>query len=358
VPRDFSRIGEALAVAAEGCTILVSPGEYKGFGNRDLEVRRPGISIIGVAGAESTVIDCSSEFGPHFGVSVRTPPWPDGSGRRCEIQGITIRGGLGSAGGALRIERGSVDIRWCAFVANEADSGGAVFASGGQVSLVGCTFHENRAGEVGGAIANRNGTIDVNYCQFEGNDSPTGSAIALLDCNARVAACRLIGNGATITSGTALWCHGAVVEISGGLVVKNEGIGDGGGIRAEGATYLTMQGLTVAENRCSGDGGGILVVGGSAVTLLRSIVAQNCAVRGSDAFVEDGGSLYTECTYLDSTGVAGTGTWQPRVGVWSGDVGFVRSSGCGTTGESDFHLRADSQCRQAPECGWLGDRNY
>jgi hypothetical protein len=57
---------------------------------------------------------------------------------------------------------------------------------------------------------------------------------------------------------------------------------------------------------------------------------------------------------LTVANAAGPGRWEPVGVMIDGDVGFVQTSDCGAGGESDFHLRPDSQCRQVPGCGTIG----
>ncbi|MDM7914355.1 MAG: hypothetical protein QUU85_03690 [Candidatus Eisenbacteria bacterium] len=186
------------------------------------------------------------------------------------------------------------------------------------------------------------------------NDAPDGAAVAALGSEVWLEHSELDRNCGSERSGAAVWSRDAFLNIYQSKVTKSSGGGDGGAIHIEERSYLDLAYVTLAENRCLGRGGGLFAMTTSTVLARAVIFALNCAYEGEDLYLDDEALLYEECSLLDSTKVAGPGACITYQTALQGDPGFVQSSGCGPDGESDYHLRIDSQCRNAQGCGAIG----
>ena len=167
---DYTTIGEAAAAASPGDTILVAPGTYTGPSNRDIEFPHNGLSLLSEAGADATVIDCSSAG---RALVVR------GSG--VTVRGFTFTRGSAEQGGAIWIGPTSPTIADCGFVGNTAETGGAFYcALGSSPEFEYCVFAGNSASDYGGALYFRGSHPFLYECEFEENTAGVnGGAISM-----------------------------------------------------------------------------------------------------------------------------------------------------------------------------------
>ena len=68
VPADQPTIQAGVDAAADGDTVLVARGIYRGSGNYNVSVTNP-IAVIGEEGSEATIIDCQQQ-GRGFSLSI------------------------------------------------------------------------------------------------------------------------------------------------------------------------------------------------------------------------------------------------------------------------------------------------
>ncbi|MBN2053840.1 hypothetical protein JW905_02885 [bacterium] len=85
VPGDYGTIQEALSTAADGDTVLVADGIYRGESNRNLSYRGRSIHLASENGPACCIIDCEGQ-GP--GVVF---DWEEG--KNAVLEGFTIRNG-------------------------------------------------------------------------------------------------------------------------------------------------------------------------------------------------------------------------------------------------------------------------
>ncbi len=199
VPEEFPSIGEALAIALSGDTILVSPGLYEGENNRDLTFRGEDVVLMSIGGSDQTVLDCQ-ESGRGFLVHL-------GETSAATIEGFTILNGRateeltgGSRGGGLLIHGasptlrdlviqdchavegngGGMAIEDCAsimngihFIGNEAPgqygNGGGLHMKDSSPSMAYCFFHRNYAYRYGGAICALESPFNILHTTIVGN---------------------------------------------------------------------------------------------------------------------------------------------------------------------------------------------
>lgn len=119
-PNAFPTIGEAVAAAANGDTIVMASGIYRGAGNRDVAPAGKSLALRGEGGAERCIIDCEGR-GSAFVLDTGRPG--------LVLDGFTITGGRGPTGGAIcASSAGMLTLLNCVFVGNQAtESGGAVY---------------------------------------------------------------------------------------------------------------------------------------------------------------------------------------------------------------------------------------
>lgn len=199
VPQDFATLAEALDFALDGDSVLVAPGTYTGPGNRNLGCGGKAIAVLGLAGAEATILDCQGQ-GRAFtlldgetpatligGLTIRnghssaalTPPYPSGGGIYVQDSSPTLRDLIiedcqsDAGGGGLLLLNSSALVERVHCRGNEAPGlegiGGGAFASHGAPTFRDCLFTDNFAFRYGGGLHITDGTIRVEGCTVVGN---------------------------------------------------------------------------------------------------------------------------------------------------------------------------------------------
>ncbi len=189
----FRSLVHAIAAATGGDSLLLAPGLYTGDGQHDMIVQGLALDIIGLAGSDSTTIDLDS-----LGMGFTFLDAPLDSSR---LNGLTIRGGLGDVGTALRLKHGFFSVMDCVFADNAAEEdGGAVYVHPDAVaSLEDCRFTGNQSEDNGGAVYVSTGAdIMVSRCAFGDNlaDEEGGAIFLAADAMADIENCLLVGNHA------------------------------------------------------------------------------------------------------------------------------------------------------------------
>ena len=166
VPGEYPTIQAAINAAQSGDRVLVAPGVYR----EQVNLSGKQISVQGVAGAESTVID---------GEGIRTAMIGFGEPTGCEVSGFTIRNGTGDDAGGVSLNGSSAKFHHCLFTANTASGlyGGAGFRSAGGASVVeDCQFVENMCSTDPGSAGwyhFGDGMFTLLRCVFDSNKSNT-----------------------------------------------------------------------------------------------------------------------------------------------------------------------------------------
>jgi len=143
----FSRIQDAIEVAADGMSIFVHPGTY----HETIDLLGKHITLTG--------------FDPN---DPNAPAWPviDGGGAgpvvsftrgedaNCVLSGFVIMGGGGQSAGAILCSSSSPTVAHCLIVGNRATglNGAAVRCMNSDATFANCTISGNRAGRVGAAL--------------------------------------------------------------------------------------------------------------------------------------------------------------------------------------------------------------
>jgi len=155
VPEEFGTIGEAVAAAGEGSTILVGRGIYR----ETLHLGDRGLTLVGVEGAESVVIDAGGLKGPAVTIA---SVGGNASGLVTRVTGVTLRGGDAEAGGGLLVDHAVAELVESMVLENRAAIGGGVAVLFGDL-LVETSVIEGNVAEAfgGGAHATSAGLLLV-----------------------------------------------------------------------------------------------------------------------------------------------------------------------------------------------------
>ena len=153
VPDDYDTIQEAIDAAEDDDIVEVSPGTYF----ESIDFLGKAITVLGVDGAESTVIDADGK-----GAVVT---FVNEEGLDSLLDGFTITGGSGGAsetvpsGGGIFIELAAPTIQNCIIEGNSVISavciGGGIFIRDGSPDILDCIIRDNEADglfSVGGGI--------------------------------------------------------------------------------------------------------------------------------------------------------------------------------------------------------------
>jgi hypothetical protein len=204
VPADHASIGEAIAAAATGDSILVAPGTYSGPSNRGMSFGGKDLVLVSEAGPLATIIDCQSQgraFGFNTGETVASV-----------VDGFTILKGRAIWGGGMRMDAWSrVTVRYCVFDGCHSDPstgypgyqpalGGGIYCESQSViedcSFLRCSLSGSPA--MGTAACAYAGT--VRNCLFAEN---AGGTLLRVQLGTVVSHC--IAGGSTDVPGDNMW---------------------------------------------------------------------------------------------------------------------------------------------------------
>jgi hypothetical protein len=173
---DYLSIGEGIAAAGAGDTVLVAPGTYAGSLNRGITVEGAGTILISEAGPEATIVDGEYQ-GRLFTV-----------GTDATVEGFTVTHGTHESGSAFLCDAGAT-VKDCFITEN---SGAAMECSapdsGDWILVHLCRFFRNATG------IRSFGPLYVVDCSFEENDdygiqsgdcAPYGSSCSVSRCTFR-----------------------------------------------------------------------------------------------------------------------------------------------------------------------------
>ncbi|MCC7173208.1 MAG: hypothetical protein IT459_22355, partial [Planctomycetes bacterium] len=211
----FQRIGQGIAAALSGHTIVVKNGVYTGAGNRELDFNGRNLIVQSEHGAANCIIDCQG-LGRAFYLH-------SGESSPARIQGFTIRNGVADGviggferGGAILVSFASPEIVGCVFEScTSARFGGALWivpksvathawvldcAFVDDVTPLGSMLHPGYGGglSIGDPFLGGAGTVHVVRCSFEGCSSSRGGAIAAVWATAITSHCTFRENVARV----------------------------------------------------------------------------------------------------------------------------------------------------------------
>ncbi|MCK6445644.1 MAG: hypothetical protein L6Q99_04565 [Planctomycetes bacterium] len=391
VAHPFQTIGDAVAVARSGYTIVVKDGIYSGPANRELDFDGRNLHLRSENGFANCVIDCQGlgrAIYLHSGeVSAR-------------IEGFTIRNGVANT------------------VAGGVQRGGGVLWWGGLGSLVDCRFENCSSGRFGGAVSllpKAGSPARIERCSFVACGTPTtsdtlyvGGAIAVGDplvtsviANVGIARCTFAG--CTSGRGGALFDRMSRVDLThsefransarrGGAVYHGGGqplvvdqclfagnvaltAGGRGGALASEDDYgfpcvVELHSSTFAANTSNGQGGTLWLENHSANTLADSILWGGTSLVGQGheiaLFADYAVGTRLDVAYSDVAG-GQAGVWRNsttfttlnwNAGNLDVDPKFVDFDGPDddplTFGDNVYRLQSTSPCLDAGDNGGVG----
>ncbi len=323
VPLDAGTITEAVAIAAQGDTVLIAPGVYV---EHDIALHST-ITILGETGLPEDVVVDAQSAGRIFecaGVD------------EVLLAGLTLTGGLASGsstegqGGAIRCSASSLVVQDCDFRANESiSSGGALMICGGAyAALARCTFANNVTTDYyGGAIRWQHSSGSVTGCVFDSNQAYHGGAVDCYMASVAWTDCAFDGNHAS--EGGAMECVHSLVSMVECSFLGNTAAVFGGALRcyAEGPSealeisHCLFAGSSVWQ---TGSLGGAIMVerhNDPAVVALEGCTFRDCeaGLAGGAVVLFDSHSTVSDCSFEECSAYrAGA------VGCSGGDVSFER----------------------------------
>ena len=205
-PGSFPSIGQGLAAASDGDTVLVAPGVYSGSENRDLDFEGRNLSVIASGGPDSTIMDCSWEGRAFY--------FDSGEDSTSLVSGFTIKNGSALYGGAIVCTPAAptltnLVIADCGDPGYVYGGGGLAFRGSSSRSLVEEVVLSGNEAIVGGAVyCGQGASPTIRNCTLVGNE--TSNVCAGIACsNASPTIERTII--AYSIAGESVWCEGSSV---------------------------------------------------------------------------------------------------------------------------------------------------
>lgn len=259
---EYTTIQAAIDAAADsGDEIIVEAGIYTGTGDSVIDLQGKTFLLRSSAGPEETIIDGENT---RAGIVCINPP--GGSQCRANIEGFTIRNGLGinrnqaaggssRSGGAIELSYASPTITNCVFWNNRADRGGGLYCESGNPTLENCTFEENTAvAFFGGGMALFNSSATARGCLFRNNTGPRGGGIYAEGGRPMLIDCTIEANRAEVGSGGGFRCLSATPRLSACTFSGNSTPRFGGGLYSNNSNLIGNDCIFTGNNANWGAG--------------------------------------------------------------------------------------------------------
>jgi hypothetical protein len=267
----FKSIGQGIAAAFHGDTVMIKNGLYRGAGNKNLTLNGREIVIRSESGAAGCVIDCENS-GQAFYVH-------NGEGPALRFQGLTIRNGNSKSGGLYA-------------------EGGAIAILSSSPQIVGCVIENCQAWRHGGGIFAYDTSVQIRNTLIRNCSALSGPSYGP-------------GKGGAIYLWVSSGSQSALVNCG----IQDCTSNDGGGLLVGGGSDVLISHCRIVGNAGT-DGGGVHAdpSGGFRIALDNCVLAGNTAQRGGAVqFTSDSpsaltGLLMTDCTFVQNAATLEGGT--------------------------------------------------
>jgi parallel beta-helix repeat protein/predicted outer membrane repeat protein len=313
VPDEYPTIQAAINAAPDGGTVIVAPGTYTGYGNRDLDFHGKAITVRSADPnnpniVAATIIDCNGTGqDEHRGFYFH-----NGEDGNSILEGITITNGNADEGGAIFCDSSGPTISKCKITGNSAEMGAGIFGYHSNPNITNCTISGNSIWGEGGGIWCYESNLDITNCTITDNNSMewggAGGGIYCMKSNVTITNCTISGN-AIWEYGGGIFCSDSNATITGCTISDNISDEYGGGIYCRGS--ITIADCNITGNS-AGEGGGIYCGRKSSPTIINCTIAENkgcgilcawesspiiknCIISGNYDGVEGGGGI--SCFY-------------------------------------------------------------
>jgi len=347
VPSQYPSIQAAIDAAVDDDTVIVSPGTYTGYGNRDIDFKGKAIIVRSIDTNDpnvvaATIIDCQQQ-GRGFYLNGCVD---------ATISGLTITNGLADSGGGIYIQDSNVTLSNCRIAHNATKAGvihldpnggygGGLYCARSTVEISQCSLSNNRTGHggdgeyiggkggCGGAVGCVGSSVIIRTSEIRENLTGAGGLNDFAYGGVRASA----GNGAGICCDET-----SCLEISDCNILGNsvnidyeDSSGRGGGIYCASVLPLKVINCKVSDNKAGTSGGGGIFC--RSAEIYNSTISNNSTSDGSDdsgmVSAGDGGSgggIYCaeslellDCTI--SYNYTGSGGGSGYLATWGGHGG-------------------------------------
>ncbi len=252
---DTETIQEAVDAAASGDVVCVLSGSY----TENLVLDAGELSLVGLAGAEETIIDGGGSG------SALVFQYGDSS----TVQGFTLTGGAGTlfdpdndgaldaCGGGVFVDASTASLVDVIITGNAADDGGGLYVNNASLLLSDSQVSDNQAGRYGGGVRLRHAEdVQLESVQVSTNTSVTGGGFSLYDSELVLIDGTISANLAESNGGGLYVGTDSTVELSAGSITGNSAGALGGGIRAYGSQLIAAA-TDISSNTAVDAGGGV-----------------------------------------------------------------------------------------------------
>jgi hypothetical protein len=161
---DYLTIQEGIDAAVNSDTVMVAPGTYSGFGNRDIDFGGKEIVVMSSDGPELTIVDAEG--------AGRGFLFQNDETEFSVLDGLTVRNGSTTGnGGGIYVYMASPTITNCIISGNYGNRGGGILADYSSLTITDCTIVGNVAEDYGGGVYALNGSAIINHNLIEGNST-------------------------------------------------------------------------------------------------------------------------------------------------------------------------------------------
>jgi len=374
---DFATIQEAIHAAADGDTIELADGTYRGEGNRDIDFTGKAI-VVRSEGRHpiSCVIDCEgSSSDPHRGFHFHSQEgpgswlegltitrayiegnWPEGGGGGIlcanaspTIADVVLSGNSATQGAGLCCYNGASPVLTdVTFAGNAAVySGGGVYCSFSSPTFTQVDFSGNSAADYGGGMSGYQSSVTLTHVTFTANSAAYGGGLDLNTSSSNLTDVTFFQNVAGLSGGGLHSWGISSPTLTDVVFQENSSVAPGGGMACASPSHPTVTDVTFWGNSSQMSGGALAMwsTGDFSSVLFRANSAG-----------ETGGALY--CSYRSSPELANVtfyGNDAPLGGAlscdWGGSVSLANSIiSFSTTGEAAYCDHSRGTCSASLTC--------